>query len=62
MRFSNLSNIKTCAIGSRDQLCINPQVKEQYEEKNQKHQELSSSYNHLLEQKIEIDKQLQEYY
>jgi hypothetical protein len=41
---------------------INPQVKEQYEEKNQKHQELSSSYNHLLEQKIEIDKQLQEYY
>jgi hypothetical protein len=41
---------------------INPQVQEQYEEKNQKHQELSSSYNNLLEQKIEIDKQLQEYY
>jgi uncharacterized membrane protein len=41
---------------------INPQVQEQYEEKNQKQQELSSSYNNLLEQKIEIDKQLREYY
>jgi uncharacterized membrane protein len=41
---------------------INPEVKQQYEEKNQTHQELNSSYNQLLEQKIEIDKQLQEYY
>jgi hypothetical protein len=41
---------------------INPEVREQYEEKNQKQQELNSSYNQLLEQKIELDKQLQEYY
>lgn len=41
---------------------INPEVREQYKEKNQKQQELNSSYNHLLEQKLEIDKQLQEYY
>jgi hypothetical protein len=41
---------------------INPQVVQQYEEKNKKQQQLSVSYNQLLEQKIEIDKQLQEYY
>lgn len=41
---------------------INPEVREQYEEKQQKQQELNSSYNKLLEQKIELDKQLQEYY
>jgi hypothetical protein len=41
---------------------INPEVREQYEEKNQKQQQLNSSYNQLLEQKIELDKQLQEYY
>ncbi len=41
---------------------INPEVREEYEQKNQKQQELNSSYNQLLEQKIEIDKQLQEYY
>lgn len=41
---------------------INPEVIEEYEQKNQKQQELDSSYNKLLEQKIEIDKQLQEYY
>lgn len=41
---------------------IKPEVKEQYEEKNQKHQELKMSYFKLLDQKIELDKQLQEYY
>ncbi len=41
---------------------INPEVKEQYEEKNQKQQLLNSSYNQLLQQKTEINKQLQEYY
>jgi len=41
---------------------INPEVREEYEQKNQKQRELNSSYNQLLEQKIEIDKQLQEYY
>lgn len=41
---------------------INPEVRQQYEEKNQKQQELNTSYNKLLEQKIELDKQLQEYY
>lgn len=41
---------------------INPEVRKQYEEKNQKQQELNESYNKLLEQKIELDKQLQEYY
>lgn len=40
---------------------INPEVRQQYEEKNQKQQELNTSYNKLLEQKIELDKQLQEY-
>lgn len=41
---------------------INPEVKQQYDEKNQKQQELTTSYNQLLEQKIELEKQLQEYY
>lgn len=41
---------------------IKPEVKEQYEEKNKKHQELNVSYTKLLEQKVELDKQLQEYY
>ena len=41
---------------------INPEVIQQHEEKNQKQQELNQSYNKLLEQKIELDKQLQEYY
>ena len=36
---------------------INPEVRKQYEEKNQKQQELNESYNKLLEQKIELDKQ-----
>lgn len=41
---------------------INPEVKEQYNENNEKQQQLSSSYGQLLEQKIEMDKQLKEYY
>jgi hypothetical protein len=41
---------------------INPEVREQYEEKNKKQKELNTSYNQLLEQKIQLDKQLQEYY
>jgi len=41
---------------------INPEVIQQYEEKKQKQRELNISYNKLLEQKIELDKQLQEYY
>lgn len=41
---------------------INPEVVQQYEEKNKKQQQLSVSYNQLLEQKIELDKQLQDYY
>lgn len=41
---------------------INPEVVKQYEEKNKTQQQLSISYNKLLEQKIELDKQLQENY
>lgn len=41
---------------------INPEVRQQYEEKNKTQKELSSSYKKLLEQKIELDKQLQDYY
>jgi hypothetical protein len=41
---------------------INPEVKEQYDEKNIKQEQLMSSYNYLLEQKIELDKELREYY
>ena len=40
---------------------INPEVEEQYNENNEKQQQLSSSYSQLLEQKIEMDKQLKEY-
>jgi hypothetical protein len=41
---------------------IRPQVEEQYKEKNTKQQQLNESYQKLLEQKIEMDKQLREYY
>jgi hypothetical protein len=41
---------------------INPEVKEQYDEQNIKQEQLVSSYNHLLQQKIELDKELREYY
>lgn len=29
LKMTQYNNIKTCAIGSRDQLCINPQVNQQ---------------------------------
>ena len=29
LKMTQYNNIKTCAIGSRDQLCINPQVSQQ---------------------------------
>ena len=41
---------------------INPEVKQQDIDKNVKQQQLNVSYQKLLNQKIEIDKQLQEYY
>lgn len=40
---------------------INPEVIEQYKEKNLKQQELQKSYEKLIEQKIEMERQLQEY-
>jgi hypothetical protein len=39
-----------------------PAVQQQYEQKNIQQQKLSESYQRLLEQKIEMEKQLQEYY
>jgi hypothetical protein len=42
-------------------LKIKPQIKEQMEEKNRKQEELNKSYQQLLEQKTEIEKQKQEY-
>jgi hypothetical protein len=41
---------------------MNPEVKQQDIDKNFKQQQLNVSYQKLLNQKIEIDKQLQEYY
>jgi hypothetical protein len=41
---------------------INPDVEQQYDEKNIKHKQLTSSYDILLKQKIALDKELQEYY
>ena len=41
---------------------MNPEVKQQDIDKNIKQQQLTESYQKLLNQKIEIDKQLQEYY
>ena len=41
---------------------INPEVKQQDIDKNVKRTQLNVSYQNLLNQKIEIDKQLQEYY
>lgn len=41
---------------------INPQVTQLYDEKNKKQKELNLYYTKLLQQKIELDKQLQEYY
>ena len=42
-------------------LIINPQIKEQLEEKNKKQEELNKSYQQLLEQKSEMEKQKQQY-
>lgn len=42
-------------------LNINPQIKEQIEEKNKKQEELNKSYQQLLEQKSEIEKHKEEY-
>ena len=41
---------------------INPEFEQQNQDKNEKQQQLYSSYEQLLEQKIEMDKQLKEYY
>jgi hypothetical protein len=41
---------------------VNPEVEEQMREKQIKQQELNKSYQSLLEQKIEVEQQLQEYY
>ena len=41
---------------------INPQVKQQQRDKNLKQKQLTESYQELLNQKNEIDTQLQEYY
>jgi len=41
---------------------INPEVEQQYNNKHMKHQQLTSSYNTLIVQKIALDKELQEYY
>jgi hypothetical protein len=40
---------------------INPEVNQIFDEKNQKQKELNLYYTKLLQQKIELDKQLQEY-
>lgn len=41
---------------------INPEVEAQNKEKDLKQQQLSESYQKLLEQKVELDRQLQDYY
>lgn len=41
---------------------IQPQVEEQNIMKNEKQKQLNETYNRLLEQKLEMEKQLQEYY
>jgi hypothetical protein len=40
---------------------IKPEIEEQLNEKNEKQQQLNDSYNRLMEQKIEMERQLQEY-
>lgn len=40
---------------------VKPEIEEQLKEKNEKQQQLNESYNHLLEQKIEIERQMEEY-
>jgi hypothetical protein len=41
---------------------IQPQVEEQNVEKNMKQQQLNETYKNMLEQKLEMEKQLKEYY
>jgi hypothetical protein len=41
---------------------IQPQVQQQNNNKNQKQKQLNDTYNKLIEQKLEMEKQLQEYY
>jgi hypothetical protein len=40
---------------------IKPEIEEQLNEKNEKQQQLNDSYQRLLEQKVEMERQLQEY-
>ena len=40
---------------------INPKVQEQQDEKVKKQQELNTYYQHLIEQKIEMERQIQDY-
>jgi hypothetical protein len=40
---------------------VKPEIEEQLKEKNEKQQQLNESYNRLLEQKIEMERQLEEY-
>jgi hypothetical protein len=47
---------------SSEIIVIAPQVKEQNTMKNLQQQQLKKTYNQLLEQKLEMEKQLQEYY
>lgn len=41
---------------------INPEIELQYNDKNAKQQQLTASYNTLIEQKMALDNELQEYY
>lgn len=41
---------------------IKPNIQKQTQETNDKQEEINKSYKHLLEQKMEMEKQLQEYY
>lgn len=41
---------------------VSPDVKKQIQDKNIKQKEMLDSYNNLLEEKLALDKQLQEYY
>jgi hypothetical protein len=41
---------------------ISPSIEKQTQEKNDKQEQLNKSYQHLLEQKLEMEKQLRDYY
>jgi hypothetical protein len=62
----SMKNLNEKLIMLNDQLDneltnIRPDIKEQLKEKNEKQIALNNSYKKLIEQKIEIEKQLQEY-